>query len=79
MTQTKSIENMTFEEALSELTNLVRKLDSDQENLSDAIASFERGIELKIYCEKQLKEAELRVQKIVSSANGEISTETIED
>lgn len=75
MTDTKSIENMTFEEALEELTELVRKLDSDQANLSDAINSFERGVALKNYCEKKLSEAKLKVEKIAKSANGDIVLE----
>ena len=79
MADTKSIEKMTFEEALDELTILVKKLDSDQENLSDAINAFERGIELKTYCEKKLKEAKLKVEKIVASSSGEISYENIDE
>jgi exodeoxyribonuclease VII small subunit len=79
MTDTKSIEKMTFEEALDELTILVKKLDSDQENLSESINSFERGIELKTYCEKKLREAKLKVEKIIASSGGEVSYETLED
>ena len=79
MTDTKSIEKMTFEEALDELTILVKKLDSDQESLSDAINAFERGVELKTYCEKKLREAKLKVEKIVASNGGEVTFETLED
>lgn len=79
MTDTKSIEKMTFEEALDELTILVKKLDSDQENLSESINSFERGIELKTYCEKKLREAKLKVEKIIASSSGEVSYEALED
>ncbi|MGV2432512.1 MAG UNVERIFIED_CONTAM: exodeoxyribonuclease VII small subunit [Rickettsiaceae bacterium] len=77
MSELKSIEKMTFEEALEELTNLVKKLDSDQESLSDSINSFERGIALKNYCENKLKEAKLKVEKILKNDNGAIATETI--
>lgn len=76
MTGAKSIEKMTFEEALEELTELVRKLDSDQANLSDAINSFERGVALKNYCEKKLSEAKLKVEKIAETANGDVVIET---
>ena len=79
MTDSKSIEKMTFEEALDELTVLVKKLDSDQESLSDAINAFERGIELKTYCEKKLREAKLKIEKIVASSDGEISYEPLQD
>lgn len=73
----ESINQMGFEEALQELTNLVKKLDSDQEGLSDAISAFERGIKLKTHCEKKLQEAKLKVEKIVADASGRVSTETI--
>ena len=71
----ESINQMGFEEALQELTNLVKKLDSDQEGLSDAINAFERGIKLKTHCEKKLQEAKLKVEKIVADASGKVSTE----
>ena len=73
----QTIHQMGFEEALQELTNLVKKLDSDQEGLSDAINAFERGIKLKTHCEKKLQEAKLKVEKIVSDATGKVSTETM--
>ena len=82
MTDSKStekmpIENMSFEEAMTELTNLVKKLDSEQEGLSDAIESFERGIKLKTHCEKKLQEAKLKVEKIVVNASGNVSTSSV--
>ena len=78
MIEEKSIENMTFEEALAELEVIVRKIDTGQESLDLAIKSFERGINLKNYCEAKLKEARLKIEKITKLENGEISTEEIE-
>ena len=75
MTDTKSIEKMSFEEALSELEAIVKKIDSGQENLADAVISFERGVTLKKHCQKMLAEAELRIQKVVKSESGEITVE----
>ena len=49
---TKSIEKMSFEEALAELEEIVNKIDTGQESLADAVASFERGVALKKHCEK---------------------------
>jgi|GEM_PF-1435338 len=73
----QGISQMGFEEALQELTNLVKKLDSDQEGLSEAINAFERGIKLKIHCETKLQEARLKVEKIILDATGKISTEAM--
>ena len=47
MTKPKSIEKISFEDALAELEEIVRKIDTGQENLADAVDSFERGVLLK--------------------------------
>ena len=59
---TKSIEKMSFEEALAELEEIVNKIDTGQESLADAVSSFERGVALKNHCEKMLKEAKLKIE-----------------
>lgn len=54
-----------FEKALAELEALVEKMESGEQSLEDALASFQRGIELTRTCQKGLKEAEQRVEKLV--------------
>lgn len=78
MTKLKSIENISFEDALAELEEIVRKIDTGQENLADAVDSFERGVLLKKHCEKMLKEAKLKIEKITSSGDGKIETSEVE-
>lgn len=78
MTKLKSIENISFEDALAELEEIVRKIDTGQENLADAVDSFERGVLLKKHCEKMLKEAKLKIEKITSSGDGKIETAEVE-
>jgi exodeoxyribonuclease VII small subunit len=78
MTKHKSIENISFEDALAELEEIVRKIDTGQENLADAVESFERGVLLKKHCEKMLKEAKLKIEKITSSGDGKIETTEVE-
>ena len=77
MTQSKSIEKMSFEQALAELEEIVRKIDTGQENLADAVESFERGVLLKKHCESMLKAAKLKIEKITDT-NGKISTSEVE-
>ena len=78
MTKTKSMEKISFEDALAELEEIVRKIDTGQENLADAVDSFERGVFLKKHCEKMLKEAKLKIEKITSSNDGEIETTEVD-
>ena len=75
---TKSIEKMSFEEALAELEEIVNKIDTGQESLADAVYSFERGVALKNHCEKMLKEAKLKIEKITITAENKIEFTEVE-
>ena len=68
------IEAMTFEEAMDELESIVRALEDGHGKLDEAIASYERGAALKRHCETRLKEAQMRVEKIMLS-DGSVKTE----
>lgn len=63
---------MTFEEALSALEDIVRQLESGRVQLEEAVAYYEKGIRLKKMCEEKLKNAKARIDKLVIDANGEI-------
>tara|TARA_X000000368_G_C22861414_1_gene636675 strand:+ start:520 stop:753 length:234 start_codon:yes stop_codon:yes gene_type:complete len=69
--------NLSFEEALKELEEIVNSLERGDVSLEDAIEAYERGSMLKNQCEKRLKEAKMKVEKIQSSQNGkELSVKT---
>ncbi len=70
MAQTQPIENISFEKALSELEEIVRALESGKAPLEESISAYERGTALKIYCEKKLAEARLKIEKITLSPDG---------
>ncbi len=79
MTTTQNLaENISFEEALSELEEIVKKIDNGQETLEAAVNSFERGILLKNHCEKKLKEARLKIEKITKLADSTVTLEETE-
>jgi exodeoxyribonuclease VII small subunit len=65
---------MSFEDALAELEQIVRGLESGQQKLEDAINAYERGVALRRHCESKLEEAETRVQVIVQRADGTLTT-----
>ena len=69
------IESMSFEAALAELESIVGKLEKGDVELEQSIAIYERGAALKAHCEKKLREAELKVEKIVVGNGGAVSTE----
>lgn len=66
---------MSFEDALAELEQIVRRLEAGQIKLDEAIHSYERGAQLKQHCEKKLNEAQQRVERIVIGPDGAISAE----
>lgn len=69
------IANLSFEEALAELQDLVKRLERGDNKLDDAIRSYERGALLKRHCEAKLREAQLKVDKIVLGPDGAVATE----
>ena len=64
------IESMPFEQAMAELERIVDTLEKGQVALEDSITLYERGEHLKQRCETLLKNAEMRVQKIVIGEDG---------
>ena len=63
------LEKLTFEDAMKELEKLVDSLDKGDVSLDDAIAAYDRGSQLKDYCQKKLQEAKMKVDTIQSSDN----------
>lgn len=70
MTDTPVAE-MTFEQAMAELEQVVGKLERGDVALDDSIKLYERGAELKARCEAKLKEAEEKVAAITLDGNGD--------
>lgn len=74
----KEIKDMSFEEALLELESIVGKIDSGEETLDRAVESFERGTLLRLHCENKLKEARMKIEKIVKNQEGRIEIKDLE-
>ena len=72
------VDKLSFEEALAELEQIVRGLESGQQKLEDAINAYERGAALRRHCEAKLAEAEARVAAIVQQADGSLTTRPME-
>jgi exodeoxyribonuclease VII small subunit len=60
----KAVEELTYEEALAELEEIVSALEDDQNRLEDAIKLFERGQALAARCSILLETAELKVRQV---------------
>lgn len=71
------ISKMSFEEALSELEEIVRGIESGEIDLDGAIQAYERGAALKQHCDTKLREAQEKVSKIKLDADGAATEETV--
>ena len=61
----------SFEAGLKELEGIVKKLETGEAPLEEAIHLFERGIHLSRYCSKKLEEAEKKIELLVKDPRGE--------
>lgn len=67
-TATKDTAN-NFEASLAELEKLVEKMEKGDLSLEDAMADFQRGIELTKQCQATLKAAEQKVQILIEQGD----------
>ncbi len=73
------IKKLSFEDALSELEDIVRELETGRGALDEAINAYARGAHLKSHCEAKLKDAQSKIDKIVIGKGGAIATEPADD
>jgi exodeoxyribonuclease VII small subunit len=64
-----------FEKSLGRLEEVVRRLESPQLSLDDAMKLFEEGVELSRECQKQLEEAEGKVEILLKKADGKLAAQ----
>jgi len=64
------IKDMTFERALKELESIVERLEKGAVELEESIAIYERGEGLREHCDRLLRQAEARVEKLSLGPNG---------
>jgi exodeoxyribonuclease VII small subunit len=68
-----------FEANLEQLERIVKELESGDLPLEQALALFEKGVELSAACRKQLLEAQTRVEILLKKRNGEVQPEPFND
>jgi exodeoxyribonuclease VII small subunit len=69
---------LDFERCLARLEEVVRKLESPQLSLDESMKLFEEGVELSRECQKQLEEAEGKVEILLKKADGTLAAEPFE-
>jgi len=67
---TPPIANLSFEDALRALEEVVRRLESGDVPLDDSISLYERGEKLRAACQARLDAAQARIERIVAGPDG---------
>ena len=64
------VTKLSFERSLKELETIVGRLERGDVELEESIAIYERGEVLKSHCDKLLKQAEAKVEKLTFEQSG---------
>jgi len=62
-----------IEKDIKALDELVKKMESDELPLEEALETFKKGVELVKKCNETLENAELRVKEILEGESGDLS------
>lgn len=68
-------EKKTFEQSISELEEIVSRLESGSVTLDESLSLFEKGIKLSKNCQKMLDSAEKKVSVLMANEDGEMIEE----
>jgi|YNPNPStandDraft_1061719.scaffolds.fasta_scaffold03070_8 exodeoxyribonuclease VII small subunit len=71
MNDMPDVETLSFEEAFRELEDLVERMETGNLPLEETIRLFERGSLLARHCQNLLDKAELKLQQLTASPDGE--------
>lgn len=66
----QDISQMTYEQALAALEDVVRRLEGGEAALDESIALYERGEVLRKHCQARLDAAQARIEAIVTDSEG---------
>ena len=64
-----------FEDALKQLEEIVKDLETGDLSLEDSLKNFEKGMSLIKFCSEKLEEAEQKVNILVKESDGKYSTQ----
>lgn len=68
------IKKLSFEQAMNELEETVKRLESGKVSLEESVTVYTRGILLKNYCFFKLNEAEAKIDKLLINKDGTVDT-----
>ncbi len=67
--------DLTFEQALKRLEEIVEALETEDLDLDKSLQFFEEGVYLSRHCNQQLQAAEKRIDILLTKADGTLAAE----
>lgn len=64
--------NLSYEEALKELEQIIEELEEDDLSLKDSLEKFKRGVFLYNYCNEILRNVEGEIKVLIEDENGDL-------
>jgi exodeoxyribonuclease VII small subunit len=68
--ETSTVDQLSFEDALKRLEEIVRTLEKGDAPLDQSIELYQEGDRLRRHCEARLKDAQARIEQIAFGADG---------
>lgn len=72
------MKELTYEESMKELEQVVRELESGELTLDDSITKFEKGMKLSKHCTELLENAEKKITVLLEGSDGSYAEEKLE-
>ena len=63
----KKIDSLSYEDAFERLQQITQLLEDGNVTLDDSIKYYEQGVLLKNFCEKKLKDAEMKIKTVLDN------------
>lgn len=67
-----------FEEAIAQLEDIVKQLQTGELTLDESMDKFKEGVELANICNKKLQEAEKSITMLVEQSDGTMTSQQFE-
>lgn len=65
-------DNLTYEEAITELECILKELEDDNCTLNESLEKFKKGVQLYNYCNELLYKAEGEIKVLLKDDNGDL-------
>ena len=75
----KKLENLSFEDSLQELEQIVAQLEQGELSLDDSMKLFERGLQLSQHTQHKLQDAEQKINILMNGKLASFNNKTLND